>query len=54
MPIKVYTHKLSAGRRLTNPELRNIMDILDCYKVACDKETFTYYFFEEEKDIPAK
>ena len=37
-----------ASRILTNKELRQIMDILDCVKVICDSEVFTYYFYEEK------
>jgi hypothetical protein len=38
-------HMLIADRKLTNKEIRLIMDILDCDKTICDSEIFTYYFY---------
>lgn len=39
--------KLCAPRQLTDKELRQILDILDCGHVLCDAEACIYYFRKE-------
>jgi hypothetical protein len=39
-------HTLYADKELTDKELREILDALDCYKVVRDSKTFVYHFFE--------